>query len=70
MITEPTGAAEPARDVNDEAYQRMLAARDEIRRIFFSDEAMANEYPLDAPEVIGIHSPDVMRSTPKRRPVG
>jgi hypothetical protein len=70
MSTTPPATDGPAGDPNDAAYQRMLAARERIRQRFFSDEAMANEYPLDAPEVIGIHSPDVMRSTPKRRPVG
>jgi hypothetical protein len=67
MIPVPSGDAGPVGNVNDEAYQRMLAARDEVRRRFFSDEAMANPYPPDAPEVIGIHSPDVMRGTRKRR---
>lgn len=60
----------PAADSNDEAYQRMLAARPEIRRLFFSDEAWENKYPLDAPEVVGIHSPDVMRAELKHRALG
>lgn len=69
-----TGSAEniagPAGTLNDEGYQRMLAARAEVRRVFFSDEAWANPYPLDAPEVIGIHSPDVMRAELRQRAVG
>lgn len=53
-----------------EALRRMYAARDDIRRRYFSDEAWANPYPLDAPEVVGIHSPDVMRKELRHRAVG
>jgi hypothetical protein len=60
-------------DVNEataEALRRMYAAHERVRQRYFSAEAMANEYPLDAPEVVGIHSPDVMRAEPRHRAVG
>lgn len=59
-------------DVNEataEAFRRMFAARDDIRRRYVSDEAWANGAG-DAPEVVGIHSPDVMRKELRQRAVG
>jgi hypothetical protein len=67
MTTNPSDGAGAPNEANDEGYQRMLAARDEIRRLFFSAESMANEYPADAPEVIGVHSPEVLREARHRR---
>lgn len=67
MSTEPLDNADTAEDATEAALRRMLAARDEIRRIFFSPEAMANEYPADAPEFLGIMHPEVMRDARKSR---
>lgn len=61
---------EAANEATAEAFRRMYAARDRIRQCYFSDEAWANPYPLDAPEVVGIHSPDVMRAGFRHRAVG
>jgi hypothetical protein len=47
------GKAEADGELQDEGYRRMLAADAEVHRLFFSAEAMANEYPADAPELLG-----------------
>jgi hypothetical protein len=70
MNADPLGDPEKLDAATAAAIRRMYAARDDIRRRYFSDEAWAHGYPLDAPEVIGIHSPDIMRAAPKRRAVG
>ncbi|HEX6037956.1 hypothetical protein [Longimicrobium sp.] len=57
-------------DATAEALQRMYAARERVRQRYFSDEAMANEYPADAPEFLGIMKPELMRDAPRRRAVG
>jgi hypothetical protein len=67
MTTTPSGGAGAAGEADDEGYQRMLAARDEIRRLFFSAESRANEYPADAPEVIGVLGPEVLREARQHR---
>jgi hypothetical protein len=63
MRTTPSGDTGLDSQASDKAEQRMLASRDEIRRRFFSPEALANEYPADAPEVVGLHTPAVTRDT-------
>lgn len=68
MKSHHDAASGAAGDVNDEAYQRMLDARGWVRR-WLSPEIIAS-IPADAPEVVGIHSPDVMRAAPKRRATG
>lgn len=70
MTKNRSDEADLAGDLQDEGYRRMLAADDEVYRLFFSAEAMANEYPADAPELLGIMTPELMRDSPKRRAVG
>lgn len=65
MSTEPLDSVDTVEDATEAAFRRMLAARDRIRR----RHAMAGPYPADAPEVIGIHSPEVMREARKSRAV-
>lgn len=67
MINSPPEDFGPVSDATREALKRMYAARDQIRRQFFSDEAMANPYPADAPEFLGIMRPEVMLDARKRR---
>jgi hypothetical protein len=69
MSAEPLRSPDIVDDATEAALQRMHAARDEVRRTFFSPEAMANEYPADAPEFLGIMSPEVMRDARKSRAV-
>jgi hypothetical protein len=57
-----------ADSLEDPAYRRMLESRDWIRR-WLSPEIIAS-IPADAPEVIGIHSPDVMRAGLRHRAAG
>jgi hypothetical protein len=69
MSIEPRDTVDTVEDATEVALRRMLAARDRIHRRYFSPEAMANEYPADAPEFLGIMSPEVMRDARKSRTV-
>lgn len=66
MSTNPIDIPDPADDATAAALGRMRAAREQVRRHYFSPEAMGGPFPVDAPEVIGIHAPDVMREHGKR----
>lgn len=68
MKSTSTAASGVNSDAHDAAYQRMLDSRDWIRR-WLSPEILAC-IPPDAPEVVGIHSPDVMRAEFRHRAVG
>lgn len=63
MSTQPLDRVVTVEDATEAAFRRMLAARDRIRR----RHAMAGPYPADAAEVIGIHSPEVMRDARNSR---
>jgi hypothetical protein len=63
MSANPLKAAEPNSEL-EEAFRRMEAGREAIRRWLWSPEAMAGPDP-DAPEVLGIQDPRWMRADAK-----
>ena len=69
MSDDPFVIPDDVNQATADAFRRMYAAREDVRRRYFSDEAWAS-FPADAPEVIGVHSPDVMRAELKHRAVG